>query len=296
MKVSRLKQMVEDMAEACDLEASAPLATLQTQTSSSDRTDFGDWAAMTWDQQVQTEKKIVENAVEVVQDIRQSLVHRKLPHFHMVDRQLQTIINQFEEIGEATLGFWRYGRDVPMREMLCQPLMQLASRSEGAVVPLSLGFVKQMSEDAFEQASTEDAPGIDAALLGISLGADKETIESAYRRRSRHFHRHGQCINRPGFHALTSARNRCLARIAGPAMQVFGGGGDVLAHYLLMGTDPTESRYREYSVGILDALHRDRLLLAIQKIQWPCWSIPLTWGDEEDCIGFGGANHLGASG
>jgi len=292
MKVSRLKKMVEDIAEACTAEPAA-LPAAQDRWPPS---DFGDWEAMTWDEQVQTERKIMRSAMCVVQDVRQSLVHRKLPHYHMVDRDLQTMAVQFEELGEKTLGFWRYGRDVPMLELLLHPLMQLASRSEGALVPLSLGFVKQITQEALEQVSSEDAPGLDAALLGVTLGADRDSIESAYRRRSRHFHRHGRCVNRPGFHALTSARNRCLARLAGPALQAFGGGGDVLAHYLLMGTDPTESRYQEYSVAILDPVHRERLLTALLKVQWPCWGIPLTWGDEEDAVGFGGANHLGASG
>merc|ERR1712232_1455117 len=112
-----------------------------------------------------------------------------------------------------------------MGDLLEHPLLHLAGRNGGALVPLSLGFVKDMTDDGFELSALEDDPVSDAALLGIALSADKETIESAYRRRSRHFHRHGQCINRIGFHALTVARNRCLARIAGPYLRVFGGGG-----------------------------------------------------------------------
>eukprot|EP00931_Biecheleriopsis_adriatica_P123173 TRINITY_DN98222_c0_g1_i1.p1 TRINITY_DN98222_c0_g1~~TRINITY_DN98222_c0_g1_i1.p1 ORF type:complete len:371 (-),score=79.42 TRINITY_DN98222_c0_g1_i1:27-1115(-) len=297
MKVSRIKQMVEDMTEACRSEADeVPPVQAQTHLTASVVTDFGVLDAMTWDEQVQTEKKIMDKAMALMQDVRQSAVHRKLPHFHIVDRQLQVITQQLGDLGDAVLGFWRYGRDLPMQELLQHPLLQLASRGDGALVPLSLGFVKQITEDGFELAAAEDDPGSDAALLGIALSADRDSIESAYRRRSRHFHRHGKCINMAGFHALSAARNRCLARLAGPALHAFGGGGDVLAHYLLMGTDPAENRYKETAVGILDAVHREQLLLLIQKIQWPCWNIPLTWGDEEDMIGFGGANHLGASG
>lgn len=290
-------QMAEDMTEACQVECShnSPMERQAQPCLQSVITDFGVMDGMTWDEQVQTEKMIMDKAVALMQDVRQSAVHRKLPHFHFVDRQLQVITEQLGVLADAVLGFWRYGRDRPMQELLEHPVLQLASRGEGALVPLSSGFVKYVTDDGFELAAAQDDPGSDAALLGIALSAGRDAIESAYRRRSRHFHRHGKCINAVGFHALGAARNRCLARLAGPVLHAFGGGGDVLAHYLLMGTDPTEDRYYETSVGILDAVHRQQLLLQIEKIQWPCWNIPLTWGDEADMIGFGVANHHVAS-
>lgn len=58
-----------------------------------------------------------------------------------------------------------------------------------------------------------------------------------------------------------------------------------VARFLLSGTDPKVSRYREYSSGILDAMQRDRLLRCITRLFWPVWDMPLTWGDDDDCFG-----------
>lgn len=289
MKVSKVVRMLDEMAEASGvpsetaLAATSPVLALST---------------LTWDEEIALEKATFEEAARIVRGVRQSVVHRKLPHFHATDRQLRVLEEQLAAIGVNVKNFWRYGRDEPMAKLLELPILQLAStRGERALLPVSLGFVKHTADQDFEDVdSQEDLPSEDALLLGIALGADAGAVESAYRRRSRHFHRHGTCYNIRGFNALTAARNRCLARLSMPELRAYGGGGDLVAHYLLMGLDPGESRYREYTGGILDCVHREALMQRMQVVQWPCWDIPLTWGDEDDGIGFGGANHLGASG
>lgn len=310
MKLSRLRQMLDDMAEAMSTATSScPSASSATSLGSagsavgcanSEGDDGRAVAVATWDEQVARERRTMEAAVQLLRGVRQSAVHRKLPHFHVVDRQLRNIEEQLAFVGMSTQGFWRYGRDLPMDDLLRLPLLQLASTGgEGALLPVTLGFVKHTAELGLEEmgdSATVRSSAEDEALLGVAPGAQRDEVESAYRRRSRHLHRHGQCTNVAGFNALTSARNRCLARLSSPMLRAYGGGGDLLAHYLLIGTDPSESRYREYSSGILDSLHRGRLLHCIQVLQWPTWDIPLTWGDEVDVLEFGGANHLGASG
>lgn len=248
----------------------------------------------TWEGQVREERRILLAAATMVQDIRRSSVHRKLPHYHSVDRQLQMMQEQLVSISQSVDDFWRYGRDEPMQQLLILPSMRLAATiaEHGSIVPVSLGFVKELVETGTD----DEDPASDAAALGICGGAAREVIESAYRRRARHYHRNGKCFNEVGFHALTTARDRCVARISAPQLKAYSGGGDIIAHYLLVGTDPGESRYRECSCAILDAVHRGKLLERIQVLNWSCWSIPLTWGDEDDEIRFGGPNHIGAAG
>jgi len=301
MKVVRLKQMLDDMAEAHREEAEPTPAPI----SDADwvPVEFCDelFVGLTWEEQTLKEKRAFVGASTIIQEVRQSAVHRKLPHFYSVDKELSRIAEELLLISMSTQSFWRYGRDLPMRRMLSLPLMQLAATGgENAILPVTLGFVKHTKgvgpsyddEDGIDALAALEAasPGEDAVLLGFALGADRETIESAFRRRSRHFHRMGQCTNIRGFHALTAARNRCLARLAMPSLPAYGGGGDLLAHYLLIGTDPGESRYREYSTGILDANQRGHLLDRMQILKWPTWDIPLTWGDEDDMICYGGPN------
>lgn len=289
MKVSRLRRMIEDLAEEMmggarrgAVAEAPPVAQLASPE--------GDLDLATWDDQVLMEKRTMEAAATIIRDVRRSEVHRSMAHFYAVDRQLQVIEHQLASIAMSVQSFWRYGRDTPMRDLLVLPLMRLAETGgEGAVLPVSLGFVK------LGGARERLDPLLDCALLGVPLGADREAIESAFRRRSRHFHRRGTCCNEGGFHELAAARSRCLARLSCLELPE-GTGGDLLAHYLLVGTDPGESRYRERALGILDSAHREALLRRIQVLQWPSWDIPLTWGDEDDMIGFGGANHMGASG
>mmetsp|Transcript_38349 Transcript_38349/g.105640 ORF Transcript_38349/g.105640 Transcript_38349/m.105640 type:complete len:385 (-) Transcript_38349:3-1157(-) len=303
MAASRLVKMLEDLTQAChwgDEDERSSRTIASPPVPALEKPDDATFC-QTWDEQVLAERRTLEAASEIVREVRRSVVHRKLPHFHAADRQLHNIEQQLEMLSMSTQSFWRYGRDAPMAELLELPLLQLAATGgEGTLVPVTLGFMKHTVDKGLEapvsEAAVDDSPGEDAALLGVALGASRDTIESAYRRRSRHFHQHGRCMNAVGFHALTAARNRCLARIAAPTLRAYGGGGDLLAHYLLIGTDPNESRYRECSHGILDVLRRGELLEKIHVLQWPAWDIPLTWGDEDDMICFGGPNHMGASG
>ena len=52
--------------------------------------------------------------------------------------------------------------------------------------------------------------------------------------------------------------------------------------YEVSGTDAAQSRYREFSSGILDALQRERLMMRLEWIFHSMWDLPLTWGDD-DC-------------
>lgn len=296
MKLSRLSKMLDDMTDASDLPhcgdkpaSKTPAVQLAAET------DYGA-VAHSWDEQMAEEKQVLEATTLLIQDVRRSEVHRKLPHFHVVDRELQTIEEQMKSLSISVTGFWRYGRDEPMATLLKLPLMQLAkSGGQAALIPVSQGFVKETSGANDEapplEPEDESSPDADLALLGLENSRrriDRDAVESAFRHRSRHFHRHGRCSNVRGFDLLCRARNRCLARLAMPRLRAYGGGGDLVAHYLLMGTDPGESRYREYAVGILDGLHRDQVMQKMQILQWPTWDIPLTWGDDADMVGFGG--------
>lgn len=282
MKVSKVARMLDEMAEA----SGAPLERVPAAPATTQAPK-----TLSWDEEIAMEKATFEEAARIVRGVRQSVVHRKLPHFHATDRQLRVLEEQLANIAVNVKNFWRYGRDEPMAKLLELPMLRLAAtKGEGALLPVSLGFVKHTVDcpEADHAESQEDLPSEDALLLGIALGADAGAVESAYRRRSRHFHRHGMCCNVRGFNALTFARNRCLARLSMPELRAYGGGGDLVAHYLLMGLDPGESRYREYTGGILDGVHRDRIMQCMQVLLWPCWDIPLTWGDDDDGLGFGG--------
>lgn len=86
-------------------------------------------------------------------------------------------------------------------------------------------------------------------------------------------HSCGQCTKIDDFHELNNAYARCLARLANSGWRnaYRGGSTDILAHYLLIGTDPSESRYGEAAVGLLDALQRDRLLTRLDVLR--------SWGE-----------------
>mmetsp|Transcript_61772 Transcript_61772/g.133871 ORF Transcript_61772/g.133871 Transcript_61772/m.133871 type:complete len:278 (+) Transcript_61772:34-867(+) len=172
-------------------------------------------AEMSFDAQVIEERRLIRGALETVLLVRRTKAYAYLPHPYAVERELLRLERDLGEISDLLGGsafFWRLGRDEPMERLLDLPLLRLAG-SRAAIVPVSLGFVK-------------------------------ETIEL---------------------------------------------GEEAVARYLVSGTDPDMSRYREYSPGILDSLQRNRLLKALQVILWPCWDMPLTWGDEDDCVVFGGA-------
>merc|ERR1719262_2170575 len=98
-------------------------------------------------------------------------------------------------------------------------------------------------------------------------------MESAFRHKARQMHAHGECIDIAAFHELNNAHARCLARHTNSGWRnaYRGGSTDVLAHYLLIGTDPSESRYSEGVSGLLDALQRERLLTRLDVLR--------SWGE-----------------
>jgi len=242
-----------------------------------------------WERQASNEARTFANAHQIMKELRQSETHRKLQHFHVVDRQLSQMEAQFAEVSERILEFpWREHRDDPLSDIMKIPFMSLAAdHSQQAVLPVSQGFVKKvgMKSDAKESKSKQAAnkvedekdlaikKGEDEALFGIAADATQEELQSAFRHKSRDMHSWGQCTKIDDFHELNNAYARCLARLANSGWKnaYRGGSTDILAHYLLIGTDPSESRYGEASMGLLDALQRDRLLTRLDVLR--------SWGE-----------------
>jgi len=168
--------------------------------------------------------------------------------------------------------------------------MQLAaSGGKNALVPLTQGFVKCTDgEDGMQTAhlsgSLSDASlATQAAVLGLTPDADRHAIDSAYRHLSKQCYQNGCCVDLEKFEVVTRARSYCLKNILAPRLEAGFSQkkNDFLALYLLVGTDPHESRYLESSRAILDSVHRNKLLLQIQRLMWSSWNIPLIWGDED---------------
>eukprot|EP00930_Biecheleria_cincta_P097741 TRINITY_DN89421_c0_g1_i1.p1 TRINITY_DN89421_c0_g1~~TRINITY_DN89421_c0_g1_i1.p1 ORF type:complete len:367 (+),score=62.75 TRINITY_DN89421_c0_g1_i1:64-1164(+) len=283
-KISKVKRMVEGLAEDFGEKVEFDWDTvknLHDSHSSKDAISSNDQSE--WDKQVNTEQQTFLDAAEIVGEIRRSGTHRKLPHFHVVDRQLGDMEAHFRELSEDVLIFpWRECRNEPMSELMELPFMQLAKdhRSLQSLLPVSQGYVKQTVRGAELDCTSatacsdaEDGQRVeDEALLRVAAGADRQTLESAFRHKARSMHVHGHCVMMDAFHALNNAYGRCLARLAG-SISAYRGGGDILAHYLLVGMDPSESRYGEAPDGLLDALRRDRLLMRISVLRM--------WGEDE---------------
>eukprot|EP00913_Durusdinium_trenchii_P026354 g24729.t1 len=79
-----------------------------------------------------------------------------LPHVHVAQKQLDAIASKLDEVSDLLSPhnmYWRFGRDEPMKQLLEPrsgavergetPLLQLAA-SEGAMVPVTLGHVKEL--------------------------------------------------------------------------------------------------------------------------------------------------------
>eukprot|EP00933_Yihiella_yeosuensis_P060602 TRINITY_DN63353_c0_g1_i1.p1 TRINITY_DN63353_c0_g1~~TRINITY_DN63353_c0_g1_i1.p1 ORF type:complete len:371 (-),score=66.91 TRINITY_DN63353_c0_g1_i1:110-1222(-) len=285
-KISKVKRMTEGIAE--DLGAEVDFDWNEAKNLKD--THFAEDAINTnsqteWERQVNDEQTTFFEAARICEELRQTETHRKLPHFYVVDRQLTEMAANFREISEDVLVFpWRECRDEPMAELMSQPFMQLAKggKSSEALLPVSQGFVKQTGNDK-SQSESEDCPlgfaedlrAKDEALLGIPEDADRSMIESRFRQKARDMHEHGQCVRKDDFHALNNAYGRCLARLIdnGRHIEAYAGGGDILAHYLLVGTDPSESRYGEAVSGLLDALQRERLVMRLSNLR--------IWGEDE---------------
>mmetsp|Transcript_19712 Transcript_19712/g.54153 ORF Transcript_19712/g.54153 Transcript_19712/m.54153 type:complete len:375 (+) Transcript_19712:51-1175(+) len=281
-KVSKVQKLVEGIAQEFgadhlyDVRNQRVLRPAQTSSVGSDV------ARETEEEQGMREQRTFEEAARIMRLLRQSAVHRKLPHFHAVDRQLENAENFLSEIADCVSEFWRYGRDEPMADLMQLPIMQLAaSGGREAIVPVTQGFVKHLWSQAIgpmanvSARQAEDVVLADARtaleeslkLLGVGADATAQEVESAFRRRSHKLHKHGHCIDLEAFHGLNNAYHYWLAHRVSPPRGAFAGGGDLLAHYLLIGTDPGESRYRECSVGIMDAVHRDRLLQKVEVLR-----------------------------
>lgn len=228
-----------------------------------------------WEKQVASEQKTFLTAAQILHDLRGSDTHRKLQHFYVVDRQLSQLEEQFNEIGEHVLEFpWREHRDDPISDLMKLPFMKLVEHdNDAALLPVSQGFVKHVASqpDVPELHGAPDAE--DEKLLGVDAASGREALESAFRHKAREMHRHGQCVQIEAFHKLNNAYNRMRNRMTGSGWQnaYRGGSTDILAHYLLIGTDPSESRYGEAVSGLLDSLQRERLLTRLDVLR--------SWGE-----------------
>lgn len=286
-KISKVKRMVEGLAEDFGDKVEFDWDTvknLQDHHVSRDVISSNDQSE--WEKQVNMEQQTFLNAAQIVSDIRRSGTHKKLPHFHVVDRQLSDMEAHFRELSEDVLIFpWRECRDEPMSDLMELPFMQLAKehRSLHLLLPVSQGYVKQTARTGLDteqncsgaaaSSDAEDEHRVkDEALLGVAAGVDRHTLESAFRHKAREMHAHGHCVMMDEFHALNNAYGRCLARLSG-SITAYKGGGDIFAHYLLVGMDPGESRYGEAADGLLDALRRDRLLMRVSVLRM--------WGEDE---------------
>lgn len=294
-KISKVKNLVEGIAADLDVNvefdwhkaSQGGIQTTRDEHSMEQAIDTNDETE--WERQASNESRTFANAHRIMHELRQSETHRKLQHFHVVDRQLSQMEAQFAEVSERILEFpWREHRDDPLSDIMKLPFMSLAADdSQQAVVPVSQGFVKKvgMKSDSKEPASKREAnkaedermlaikKGEDETLLGITADAMRDDLESAFRHKARDMHSCGQCVKIDEFHELNNAYMRCHARLANSGWKnaYRGGSTDILAHYLLIGTDPSESRYGEASMGLLDALQRDRLLTRLDVLR--------SWGE-----------------
>lgn len=272
-KLSKLRRLVEGIGEECgadvdfdwssgtavvswgaDRESSHVVATEETEAEQNER-----------------ERKIFEEAVRVVQALRKSTVPRKLPHYHVLDKQLANAENLLGEIGDNVDQFWRYGRDEPMAALLELPFMRLAAEGGGAaLLPLPLVPIGAGRGKAPQPIGPDPE---DLALLDLTANADENSspsrteMEAAFRRRARELHHRGTCVNPEAYHELQEAYERCLQGRPRPPKASMVSSDDVLAHYLLVGTDAAKSRYREYAQGLLDVVQRERLLNRIDVLR-----------------------------
>lgn len=293
-KLCKLKRLVQSIAGELDAEiefdwdkAAAGHAQTGGETRSAEHTiDTNDETE--WEKQVASEHKTFALAAETLHDVRGSATHKKLQHFYVVDRQLSQMEEQFREISEHVLEFpWREHRDDPISDLMELPFMKLmADGGQQSLLPVSQGFVKKYTavRTAAKELSdvTDPRKAEDDTLLGIDTGADRDVLDSAFRFRARDMHAHGHCVKIDDFHELNNAYNRCRARLSNSGWRnaYRGGSTDILAHYLLIGTDPSESRYGESVSGLLDALKRERLLTRLDVLR--------SWGEVSGtCTGLG---------
>lgn len=275
-KISKVMKLVEGIAGDLDMEMEfdwekAAAGCAQGGHVAENAIDTNDETE--WERQVTSEQKTFLSAAKILHDLRGSDTHRKLPHFYVVDRQLSQMESQFSDIGEHVLEFpWREHRDDPISELMKLPFMKLvADENQAQVLPVSQGFAKGLasqSDDVQDKQMAEDE-----RLLGITSTPDRESLESAWRHKAREMHMHGECVQIDTFHKLNNAYNRCRARLTSSGWRTAyrGGSTDVLAHYLLIGTDPSESRYGEAVSGLLDALSRERVLARLDVLR--------SWGE-----------------
>jgi hypothetical protein len=263
-KKSKLKNLVEGIGADCgynvDFNMSDGTAAIQSKSKGFDNEALT--GELTELEQIAAEQRIVQEAIRLIQIVRSSGVPRQLPHSHVLRTQLQTAELQLAEILDNVDSFWRYGREEPMADLLCLPIMQLAARNETkAIVPLPLPKECKAFQTPLES---------DLSALRVEEDASLQEVESVYRRNARDMHKQGQCLDIEAFHQLqTQYDDRRFQRSSWQCD--IHSSDDILAHYFLIGTDPKQSRYREYSSGLLDVPSRGKLLSKIEVL--------INWGE-----------------
>lgn len=281
-KISKLKKLVLGIAEELDSEIQFDwdrAAQGCVQTGGEKRST--EYAIDTnneteWEREACREQQTFLRAADILHEVRGSATHRKLQHFYVVDRQLSQLEAQFREISENVLEFpWREHRDDPIIDLMKLPFMSLAADGgHEAILPVSQGFVKHTASQVSVTDTERESLRIDdEILLGVNPDVNRESLQSAFRHKARNMHAHGHCIKIEEFHELNNAYMRCQARMTNSGWKnaYRGGSTSILAHYLLIGTDPSESRYGEAVTGLLDALQRERLLTRLDVLR--------SWGE-----------------
>lgn len=213
--------------------------------------------------QFDREHRTLDEAVRIVRLIRMSGVPKKLPNYNITNRHLEDAENLLGEIADNVEEFWRYSRDEPMADLMDLPLLRFAAEN---IATGGIAIVPKLSASSDEILLEEDC-----ALLGVETTADKDTVLSAFRHKALELHTSGHCTDVDLFHRLNNACQRRVAHGRFLPHVAFQGKCDDLAVHLLVGADPRDSRYREPSAAIMDALRRERLLQKVHGV--------LNWGE-----------------
>ncbi|CAK8995098.1 Uncharacterized protein SCF082_LOCUS4210 [Durusdinium trenchii] len=115
---------------------------------SEDKEEPSQEEAVDFDLQLQEESRLLQEAARTVKLVLSTGAFQALPHVHVAQKQLDAIASKLDEVSDLLSPhnmYWRFGRDEPMKQLLETPLLQLAA-SEGAMVPVTLGHVKEPGE------------------------------------------------------------------------------------------------------------------------------------------------------
>lgn len=209
--------------------------------------------------QFDREHRTLDEAIRIVQLIRKSGLPKKLPHFQVTNRHLEDAENLLGEIADNVEEFWRYSRDEPMADLLDLPLLRFAAEN---IATGGVALVPKLSASSDEILLEQDC-----ALLGVETSVDKDAVLSAFRRKALELHQKGHCTDVDVFHKLNNACQRRVAHGRFLPHVAFKGKCDDLAVHLLVGADPRDSRYRDPSAAIMDAVHREKLLQRIHVVR-----------------------------